>query len=102
MLTAQNPVKASQLTQGWKLGEWWVVGLLVSLFLFRTAGWPTEGEILAALTQEAGKEEVDYDFSCLCVNGNIYTGLLVSSSARYILSHSQLQGMSVHVCVRVS
>lgn len=48
VLTAQNPVKASQLTHGWKLGGWWVVSLLVSLFLFRTAGWPTEGEILAA------------------------------------------------------
>lgn len=42
--------------------------------------------------------EVDCDFSCLCVNGNIYTGLLVSSSARYIVVTLTVAG---HECACV-
>lgn len=48
MLTAQSPVKATQLTLGWKWGGWWVEGLLVFTFLFGSAGWPNEGEVSAA------------------------------------------------------
>ena len=46
-------MKATQLTHGWKWGEWWVEGLPLLKFLFRSAGWPSEGEVLAA--QEKGK-----------------------------------------------
>lgn len=41
-------MKVTQLTHGWKWGEWLVEGLLVLKFLFRSADWPNEGEGLAA------------------------------------------------------
>lgn len=46
-------MKATQLTHDWKWGEWWVEGLLLLKFFFRSAGWPNEGAVLAA--QEVGK-----------------------------------------------